>query len=301
MPAALTLLGGAGLLASIACLYSGVEWIRPYFYIPAWWSMLALLVGLNRRGESERGRLARMALLSVPFWLGYELLNLRLENWEYHDLPNQIPLRWVGYALAFATVLPAVLETAAFLKARWPVGESLAPRPWLSSPSCARLSTALGLACLALPLWEPRYFFPLVWAPFFLLCEPVLARRRPRDSWLAALAEGNTRPIAALLTAGLLCGLAWEALNFWSGAKWRYTVPWPSGPKLFEMPWLGYLGFPPFALGCASAWQAHELWWEEAELGAKLCWVVSLLVISLLIFAGIDAQTLIRAVHDTIP
>lgn len=291
-PRALALAGTAGLAASVVVLASGADWIRPYFYLPAWWSLIAVLVGVNRRrGARPAGGAAfsRMAALSVPAWLAYELLNLRLRNWAYQGLPPLLPLRWAGYALAFATVLPAVLETAAFLESRWPVGTSRPARPWLTSPRASMLQQTLGFACLALPLWRPEVFFPLVWAPAFLLCEPAAARSRPKDSWLAALADGNTRPFFSLLASGLLCGLAWEALNYWAGAKWRYTMPWPAGPKLFEMPLLGFLGFPPFALGCASVWNSHEAWWEDAELGARLCWVLILAALSLLAFRSIDA------------
>ncbi|MBI2362298.1 MAG: hypothetical protein HYV15_02805 [Elusimicrobia bacterium] len=296
MNAALPAVGAAGLAASILVLASGAEWIRPYFYLPAWWSLLALLAGANRRRgvvPGGPGAFLRMALLSVPAWLAYELLNLRLRNWGYQGLPVFLPARWAGYALAFATVLPTLLETAALLASRWPPGPGRAARPALLSDRAAAASRLLGAVCLALPLWKPAVFFPLVWAPAFLLCEPTVARTRPKDSWLAALAGGNTRPVYALLASGLLCGLAWESLNFWAGAKWRYTVPWPAGPKLFEMPLLGFLGFPPFALGCASLWNAHESWWEEAELGARLAWAAVLAFLSLAAFRAIDAGSLL--------
>ncbi|MDE2290993.1 MAG: hypothetical protein KGL53_02825, partial [Elusimicrobia bacterium] len=236
-------------------------------------------------------RLGRMALLSTPFWLAYEALNVRLADWAYVGVPAPLAARWAGYAAAYATVLPAVLVTASLLRSRLPPESSPSPRPWLVSARTAAASRALGLACLALPLWEPRLFFPLVWAPAFLLFEPTVAKRRPAESWLAELAAGNGRDFRALLLSGLLCGLAWESLNYWAGAKWRYTFPWPASPKLFEMPWLGFLGFPPFALGCASFWHAHELWWEEADLGARAAWVAILIVLSLLAMSAIDAHT----------
>jgi hypothetical protein len=53
-----------------------------------------------------------------------------------------------------------------------------------------------------------------------------------------------------LLLAGILCGGYWELCNFWSLEKWIYTVPFFSQGKLFEMPYLGFLGFPPFCVQC---------------------------------------------------
>lgn len=294
---ALAAAGAAGLAASALGLAVGTAWLKPFFFLPAWWSLLALLVGLNRRGPRAPGSardaavFARRAAVSVPFWLAYEALNLRLRDWEYIGLPEPRGPRWAGYALAFATVLPAILETAAFLRARWPAGETGARRPWLLGPGAAAAQSGLGALCLALPLWEPALFFPLVWASAFLLFEPAVAAKRPAASWLAALAEGSSRDLRVLLTSGLLCGLAWEGLNFWAGGKWRYTFPWPRGPKLFEMPWLGFVGFLPFALGAASAWHAFDIWWEEAELGARVATVLLGAAAVLLGFQAIDAGT----------
>jgi hypothetical protein len=48
----------------------------------------------------------------------------------------------------------------------------------------------------------------------------------------------------------LVCGVLWEFWNYWAIAKWTYTVPFFGNIKLFEMPVLGFLGFPPFAVEC---------------------------------------------------
>ena len=52
------------------------------------------------------------------------------------------------------------------------------------------------------------------------------------------------------MLSGLLCGMLWEFWNYWSRAKWHYTVPIMERLKIFEMPVPGYLGFPAFALEC---------------------------------------------------
>ena len=86
-----------------------------------------------------------------------------------------------------------------------------------------------------------------------LLLEPVLHSWGAR-SLLAGLALGRPRLLWRTLLAGGVCGLLWECWNFWARAKWVYTLPWAAGPKLFEMPLAGYLGFPVFALsGLAMA------------------------------------------------
>jgi hypothetical protein len=53
-----------------------------------------------------------------------------------------------------------------------------------------------------------------------------------------------------LLLSGVACGFLWEFWNFWAGARWYYTIPILGHVKVFEMPVLGYLGFPPFAVEC---------------------------------------------------
>jgi hypothetical protein len=53
-----------------------------------------------------------------------------------------------------------------------------------------------------------------------------------------------------LLVAGAACGVLWEFWNYWATTRWTYTVPYVGHLKVFEMPVLGYLGFPPFALEC---------------------------------------------------
>ena len=90
---------------------------------------------------------------------------------------------------------------------------------------------------------------PLVWSGFVLLLEP-LNYRRGRPSWLAALAVGDASLVLALLASGALCGVLWEFWNYWALTRWTYSVPYVSHLKVFEMPALGYLGFPPFALEC---------------------------------------------------
>lgn len=101
----------------------------------------------------------------------------------------------------------------------------------------------------------PRYCFPLVWAGPVLVLEPLLHTRGAR-SFLAGLALGRPRLLWQALLAGGVCGLLWECWNWWAHARWVYTVPWVGEfLKVFEMPVLGFLGFPVFAL---SAGREHR-------------------------------------------
>ena len=47
------------------------------------------------------------------------------------------------------------------------------------------------------------------------------------------------------------------------GPKWIYTVPIFGDIKIFEMPVLGYFGFPPFALECLAMYVfVRRLFWR---------------------------------------
>lgn len=286
----------AGLLilgAAAGELSRGSPVVQAFFYLFAWSATLLLLAGLQElllggSFAAEPGRFVRLAGFSIPWWLAFEAVNFRLDNWAYEGLPPTRWIRWGGYAVAFATVLPAVLELEKVLGR---ASRRVAPRPWLVSESGLRLQTFLGLAFLALPLAFPGWAYPLTWGFVFLLVEPWLVRNAPERSWLKRLAEGDGGRPARLLFAGVLCGFWWELLNVWAGAKWRYTVPWPQGPKAFEMPWAGYLGFPPFALECASGWAFFDVLWSRSGATARAVLVAALAAFSLWTFAGIDEAT----------
>jgi hypothetical protein len=99
---------------------------------------------------------------------------------------------------------------------------------------------------LILPLICPGYFFPFVWGAFIFLLEPVCAKWGGHS----LLKDAERGEWTAVVRAGMLCGGYWELCNFWSLEKWVYTVPFFSEGKLFEMPYLGFLGFPPFCVEC---------------------------------------------------
>lgn len=55
------------------------------------------------------------------------------------------------------------------------------------------------------------------------------------------------------MSAGVLCGVLWEFWNYYALAKWTYHLPFLGSLehyRLFEMPILGFLGFPAFAVEC---------------------------------------------------
>ena len=94
-----------------------------------------------------------------------------------------------------------------------------------------------------------RYLAAPVWLGFILLFDPINARLGG-ESLIGDFRAGRHDRLVNLLLGGLLCGVLWEFWNYWSRAKWHYTVPIMERVKIFEMPLPGYLGFPAFALEC---------------------------------------------------
>jgi len=199
---------------------------------------------------------AWLALLSIPLWLVFEGYNQILRNWYYVGLPENWWLRMFGYAWAFATIWPAIFEGADLIGVLRGSGRSSGSSGFLSDslvlpdppglPDLSAIST--GALMLALPFLVSRevarYMAAPVWLGFIFLLDPI--NRRLGGSSLM----GDRSRTVNLLLSGLLCGVLWEFWNYWSGAKWHYTVPIMADIKIFEMPLPGYLGFPPFALEC---------------------------------------------------
>lgn len=246
--------GGLGIALGELGLALHLTLVGDWFYCIVWWSWILLAAGLTglRTGRTFLLSRPRGFLLLLPwstaFWLLFEGLNLRLRNWYYVGLPPAWEARLTGMAVAFSTVLPAILLTADLLGALGIVRDR-PRRPWPPPRWLERSLVPAGLLCLLLPLLVPDLAYPLVWLFLFLLVEPWLARRDPA-SLLALLRAGRPAVPLRLLLAGLACGLLWEAWNSQAPAHWIYTVPFFPAGKLFEMPVPGFLGFPPFALEC---------------------------------------------------
>ncbi len=268
-------LGLVGLVGAEALLLLRVEVVGQWFYVLAWWPYILLVDALvyRRKGASllkdHRREFALLFPWSVCFWLTFELSNLRLGNWHL-DVPEGLPLRWSGYAASFATVLPGLFETTQLLEA-YGLFRNAASRRILTYKGWFWPFLAAGFLMLVLPLAWPEYFFPLVWGCFTFLLEPLNYRLGGR-SLMRQWEEGNLRTFFLLLAAGAICGILWEFWNYWAVTKWVYTIPYPGFFKLFEMPVLGFFGFPPFAVECYVMMNTVSLFrgkrsWEAPQPG----------------------------------
>ncbi len=292
-------------------MFRGIEPFVSWFYCFAWWSYILIADSLiyKIKGNSLLVNRTKEFLLLMPWsvamWLFFELVNLALENWYYINIPRNTAMRWIGYVVAYSTVLPGIFETTELL-------ESLGLYRGLSVPAIPESRKwyipfcIVGGAFLILPIALPKYCFPLIWGSFIFLLEPI-THRFGGKSLMRDWERGNPSKFLLLLTAGLACGLLWEFWNFWAQSKWVYTVPFFDELKGFEMPFLGFLGFPPFAVECYVIYNfislfRHKRGWERDQYGLNLgkrtrpraiaLSVVGLAIFYPFVFHSIDTKTI---------
>jgi hypothetical protein len=269
----------------------------------AWTGFIVFADGIvyRRRGDSWMRSAPReftaLALVSIPLWVVFEGFNLVIDNWYYSGLPENFWLRQFGYAWSFATIWPAIFEGADLVGAlrhgsnrSGQSGRSGRPggsgrsHPSAIEPDAANLpdlpglrglagiSIAVGALMLAAPfIVSPaiaRYLAAPVFLGFVFLLDPINAGLGGESLW-SDWRAGRHHRLANLAVSGVLCGVLWEFWNFWSRAKWHYTVPIMERWKIFEMPLPGYFGFPAFALECFTMYVFVRLLFHYGQRGAS--------------------------------
>jgi len=246
---------GLGLVAifwPLSWSWPGPNPRAPVPFFPLWTGLILVLDALvwRRRGTSLLTRdlraFAGLFLTSAPTWWLFEFINRHVRNWRYLGVDHSLFSDLMG-TLAFSTVIPAVFE-AAELVATCPFMGRFRHGPRLR-PTSRVLAIAFSAGwsmLIALLLW-PRYCFPFLWLSLLLILEPI-NHRLGHSSLLSSTAEGDWQPVLALSLGVLLCAFFWEFWNYWSFPKWIYTIPYGDFLHIFEMPILGYGGYPPFGL-----------------------------------------------------
>lgn len=258
--------GYIGLLVMVAAevlLFSGNRLVGHWFTPIVWTGYIlfvdALLYRIKGRSllMNDRPELLILAVISISGWWLCEFYNApRFWNsdwelwWHYHNLEPNPYLRRFGYDWAFATIFPLQFLTAELCRLTIFKGFSKGPAVKLNTRPLTVVWVILGVVGTVWPLIYPSVWLaPIIWLSFIFLLDPLNALRG-WPSITGDLARGDWRRLCSLLLAGLVCGFLWEFFNYWALSKWTYTVPYFGDIKIFEMPVLGYLGFPPFAIEC---------------------------------------------------
>ena len=254
---------GWGEILAISHWQPLARWAYQFF----WYGYLLFLDAAiyYRKGRSlminRRAEFAAVLPISAGLWLLFEWYNLYLENWHYVNLPSQYWVTVTGSLVAFATVVPGVFLTSELLENVLRL-DRVKVKPRTFSKNALTASVVFGALCVTVPLFFPSgyssYLFGFVWLGFFFLFDPINYWLKG-DSLLGDLARGEISRALALLIGGSVCGFLWEFWNYWGYTKWVYDVPIMHHIKLFEMPVLGFLGFPPFALELFAMYASLKL------------------------------------------
>ena len=247
----------------VGVLFVGVFWVLNWFlpglrthwaFFPLWLGYALFVDGLVliRKGHSLFKRKPKaylgLFIVSVLGWWLFELYNRRTQNWTYVGIEYFTSLEYALLAsLSFSTVIPAVFGTA----------ELVGTFNWLKRIKPGRVIHSsnitlfgfffAGLAMLLLLAIWPSYFFPFVWLSVYFILEPINVWFGNR-SLAYNVSKGDWRPVYALWLGAFICGLFWEMWNYFSYPKWIYHIPYVDFWRVFEMPFLGYGGYLPFAL-----------------------------------------------------
>lgn len=293
-------------LAFFISTYGLIQKIEPfytYYFLFIWISYILVAdswLHLKTGDSLLIGHAKDFFLFLLPYsifiWFVFEAFNLRIHNWYYVGGPALSLGRYVFKFLAFATVLPAIFETANLLE--YAGIFKIRTTTHLQKPlshTHLYLFVFLGFLMLALSLIFPTYFYPFIWIGFIFLLDPINAIWKS-PSLIEEWFQNNWNRTLQLMLAGMICGFLWEIWNKWAGAKWIYTVPLPSFLQaklgIFEMPLLGFLGFPFFALECFAMVEfARNL----QKNSSKTRWV--LFIVFILLFSLAVCWAMSRYLH----
>lgn len=276
-------LGALLLAVAVYGLWRDIHWAAQPFYAWVWWGYILMLDGfcIWKRGGSLLTTRAHflfpICVWSITFWMFFELINSHIRNWYYVGVypAGEFLAGALFTMLAFATVFMGIFQTFEAVTATG-LWRNLKGKPKEFPGWISYALQGTGLAMAGLALFLPHYLAPLIWGSFTLIVDPWNYRRGTR-SLLRDLETGDYGLLLRLFLAGLICGVVWESLNFFAPQKWIYTVRGLEEFKLFEMPLLGFLGFPALALDSmagfalfASLFLGNRSWEQPGDLNYTL-------------------------------
>lgn len=247
-----------------------IEPLARWYFPLVWFGYIFVVDALIYKVKSHsllmnrRKQIYLMLLISALVWWIFEYINYRLGNWSYINLEgfrSLLEKSLFGW-ISFSTVIPAIFETEDLLRTAHLFD-------WIKLKMEHKISKRLvygmilsGTVSFLVIMAFPKHLFPLIWASFYLILDPINYLHH-QPSIIKHLKDKKLALPISLLLAGLLCGFFWEFWNYWALSKWIYILPSWTGPKLFEMPLLGYLGYPPFA------WEVYAMYYFLRSLVMK--------------------------------
>jgi hypothetical protein len=231
--------------------------------------------------------------ISAFLWFIFEAFNLYLGNWYYvlalKPLVDNLPARWLAATICFATVLPGLWEVQKTVYDFLPTGLDRFKK---FKPSHRLLGALLiiGIGGVVAPLLAPTYMFAFVWLGLLMVVEFV-EYRSGGPSFLEKISDGKYRLLISWLLAGAVCGFLWEFWNHFARTGWIYTVPFMGDWRLFEMPVLGYFGFPPFALMVWRLFVFIDRNYRSWNRKVRFSFWSGVIIFCLLVLSGMEIYT----------
>lgn len=241
--------------------WTRLDWFAPlqqHTFIPLWLGLIIVVNALcyRRHGRcmliNRTGYFLFLFPASAAFWWFFEYLNRFVQNWHYTGVHYQALEYFLHATLSFSTVLPAVLGAREWIANMTWVEQGFKKfMPLQISHHRLVAGAVLGMSGAGLAgigVW-PDYLFALLWISPLLIIVSLQVLLGERHV-LSDIAVGDWRRVVSAAAAALFCGVFWEMWNYWSLAKWQYSVPFVHRFQIFEMPLLGYAGYLPFGLEC---------------------------------------------------
>lgn len=265
--------GSIGLLMVVFAQLNFVFRIQPFaqWYFPIIWFGYIFLVDaavFSLSGESLITKRPRIFILllavSAVIWWSFEFIGYIIRNWHYSGIEGfgSTAEKLAFAALSFSTVVPAVFETVLLLKTVHLFDRIKLKESHKISREMLYLMVFAGVLSFAAPLLYPQFFYPMIWASFFLILDPI-NHMNGRPSIISHLRDRKLSVPLSVFFGATICGFLWEFWNYWAIPKWHYTIPFLDFFRIFEMPVLGYLGYGPFGLELFAMY--HFLMWMLGE------------------------------------
>ncbi len=234
------------------------SFFQPHTFFPLWLCWIICVNALTYRASGQclmlksPFRFSALFFASTGFWWIFEYLNRFVGNWYYSGTRYSAGTYFVLATLSFSTVLPAVESMKDYLLTFPGFSDGFKDMPCLKPLEYSRAGVCLaGISSLLLLLTSvfPDRLFFLIWVcPFFIFLGCLIFFGKPHA--FDGVKKGDYTLVAAYASASLVCGFFWEMFNFYSLAKWQYSIPYVQVLHLFEMPILGYAGYLPFGIEC---------------------------------------------------
>lgn len=195
--------------------------LQPFanWYFPLiWFGYILTLDAINKKISNKSlisnnfSKFLGIAIISSLFWWIFEFTNLSTKNWVYQGLEGfstgsglNILLLLIFGMLSFATVLPALFETYELIRNIHLFEKFKLKKKHKITKKFLHYMIYLGIIFFILPIILPKFTFPLIWASFFFILDPInYIHKQP--SIIQHLKDRKLAIPLSLLLAGIIMG-----------------------------------------------------------------------------------------------